>query len=175
MTNTLGDLVGIGENLFTPPEGATRLPLEATFKHCWPYLFQRQDEVASPSFLFHREKENPFIQQSIKDTLPYFMGVVKENRLLKQEELRRLRSEAQRLRRRIQESNWLRNEALARGKSLIAAAQELGIYTNSEIPERQDLVVSVLKRIASWRSDAFEEVPGLALERLQEERSAMLT
>jgi hypothetical protein len=163
LTATLGDLVGIGENLFTPPEGTTRLPLEANFKHCWPFLFQRQDEVASPSFLFHREKENSFIQQSIKDTLPYFMGVVKENRLLKQEELRRLRAEAQRLRRRLEESQWLRNEALARGKSLVAAAQELGIYSNSEIPEEQDLVVRTLKQIASWKSDAPEEAPGLAL------------
>jgi Protein of unknown function (DUF3732) len=174
LTATFGDLLGIRENLFTPPEGTTRNALEANFKHCWPYLFQRQDEVSSPMFLFHREKENSFMQQAIKDTLPYFLGVVKENRLIKQEELRRLRAEASRVRRRMQEDEWLRREALARGKSLVAAAQELGMSPNAQIPEDQETMVRLLKQISVWTPDAPIEAPGLALERLQDERSEML-
>jgi hypothetical protein len=174
LTATFGDLLGIRENLFTPPEGTTRNPLEANFKHCWPYLFQRSDEVSSPMFLFHREKENPFMQQAIKDTLPYFLGVEKENRLIKQEELRRLRAEASRIRRRMQEDEWLRREALARGKSLVAAAQELGMSPNTQIPEDQVTMVRLLKQISVWTPDAPIEAPGLALERLQDERSEML-
>jgi hypothetical protein len=175
LTSTLGDLIGIRENLFTPPEGMSRLPLEANFKHCWPFLFQRQDEVSSPTFLFHREKENSFMQQTIKDSLPYLLGVFKENRLIKQEELRRLRKESLRLKRRMQEDAWLRHEALSRGKTLAAAAQELGIAPNIEIPEEQEMLVRVLKQIAVWTSGAVEETPGLALDRLQDERSELLT
>ncbi len=174
LTATFGDLLGIRENLFTPPEGATRNALEANFKHSWHYLFQRQDEVSSPMFLFHREKENPFMQQTIKDTLPYFLGVVKENRLIKQEELRRLRAEASRIRRRMQEDEWLRREALARGKGLVAAAQELGMSPNAQIPEDQETMVRLLKQISVWTPDAPIEAPGLALDRLQDERSEML-
>jgi hypothetical protein len=171
---TLGDLVGITDNLYVPPEGSTRQPLEANFKHTWPYLFQRQDEVASPSFIFHREKENPFMQQAIKDTLPFFMGVVKGSRFAKQEELRNLRREVARLRRRLEEDEWLRREALARGKSLVAAAQELGIYTNTAIPEEHEVVVRILKQIAQWRPDRSELPSGLAVDRLQEERTELL-
>lgn len=171
---TLADLVGITDNLFVPPEGSTRNPLEANFKHTWPYLFQRQDEVASPSFIFHREKENPFMQQTIKDTLPFFMGVVKASRFGKQEELRSLRREAARLRRRLEEDEWLRREALARGKSLVAAAQELGIYTNTAIPDEHEVIVRILKQIAEWRPDRNEYPSGLAVDRIQEERSELL-
>jgi hypothetical protein len=171
---TLGDLVGITDNIFTPAEGSTRAPLEANFRHTWPYLFQRQDEVASPSFLFHREKENSFMQQAIKDTIPYFMGVVKGSRFAKEEELRRLRREVARLRRRLEEDEWLRREALARGKSLVAAAQELGIYTNTEIPDQQVLVIRVLKQIAGWRPSGNDYPAGLAVDRLQQERSELL-
>jgi hypothetical protein len=153
---TLGDFVGITDNLFTPAAGRTSQPLEANFKHARPYLFQRQDEVASPSFLFHREKEDLGRQQAIKDTLPYFMGVVKEGRFGKQEELRRLRREVARLRRRLEEDEWLRREALARGKSLVAAAQELGIYTNTEIPDEQEMVIRILKQIAAWEPASNE-------------------
>ncbi|MGD0941497.1 MAG: DUF3732 domain-containing protein [Terracidiphilus sp.] len=171
---TLGDFVGITDNLFTPAAGRTSQPLEANFKHARPYLFQRQDEVASPSFLFHREKEDQGRQQAIKDTLPYFMGVVKEGRFGKQEELRRLRREVARLRRRLEEDEWLRREALARGKSLVAAAQELGIYTNTEIPDEQEMVIRILKQISAWEPASNEYPPGLAVDRLQEERSEML-
>jgi hypothetical protein len=130
--------------------------------------------VATPLFLFHREKENPHMQQTIKDTLPYFMGVVKGSRFGKEEELRRLRREVARLRRRLEEDEWLRREALARGKSLVAAAQELGIYTNTEIPEEQETVIRILKQIAAWQPDSNEYPTGLAVDRLQKERSEML-
>ena len=171
---TLGDLVGIGENLNIPEEGKTREPLAANLKHTWFYLFQRQDEIAAPSFLFHRENENTFMQQAIKDTLPYFLGVVKDDRFAKQEELRRLRKEIRRIERRILESEWIKGEALSRGKSLLAEAQELGIYPNTEIPEEQPALLAALNVVLSWKTSSIASAPGLALDRLQDERAEML-
>lgn len=104
------------------------------------------------------------MQQTIKDTLPFFMGVVKPNRFGKQEDLRSLRREAARLRRRLEEDEWLRREALARGKSLVAAAQELGIYTNTAIPDEHEVVLRILKQIAEWRPDTNEYPSGLAVD-----------
>lgn len=63
--------IGISENLNTPPEGQSRLPLAANIRHSLYYCFQGQDEIAAKNFLFHHQSED-FITQAIKDTIPYF-------------------------------------------------------------------------------------------------------
>lgn len=70
----------INENLNIPPEGQTRNALVANIRHALFYCFQFQDEIAARAFLFHRQAE-PFITQSIKDTFPYFLGIVNEDAL----------------------------------------------------------------------------------------------
>jgi hypothetical protein len=171
---TLGDLLAIRENLNIPGAASDRAPLEANLKHTWFYLFQRQDEVAAPAFIFHREKENSFMQQAIKDTLPYFLGVVRDDRFRKQQELRRVQKEMRRLSRRIQEMELVKGEALSRGKALVAEAQELGMSDLTTIPEEQTALISVLESLRRWKPTDLSRVPGLALESLQEERSELL-
>ena len=72
--------IGISENLNTPPEGQSRLPLAANIRHSLYYCFQGQDEIAAKNFLFHHQSED-FITQAIKDTIPYFLGAVSEEAL----------------------------------------------------------------------------------------------
>ena len=89
----LGGVIGIRENEHRP-EFFTRDPLEANFRHALLFSFQDQNDIDSRQRLFHRQGED-FISQAIKDTLPYFLGAVDEDRLLKQAQLdeakRRLR------------------------------------------------------------------------------------
>ena len=47
--------IGISENLNTPPEGQSRLPLAANIRHALYYCFQNQDEIAAKNFLFHHQ------------------------------------------------------------------------------------------------------------------------
>ena len=56
----------------------------------------------------------------------------------------------------------------------MAAAQGLGIYTNTAIPDEHEVVVRILKQIAEWRPDRNEYPSGLAVDRIQEERSELL-
>lgn len=72
--------VGIVENLHTPLDGQSRKPLSANIRHALYYCFQNQDEIAAKNFIFHKQSDD-FITQAIKDTLPYFMGVVNEDAL----------------------------------------------------------------------------------------------
>ena len=86
---TLSKAAGIGENLHVPPEGQTRLPLEANIRHALHYCFQPQYEIISPRILFHNQSED-FVPQAIKDSLPYFLGAVTDDHIAKRNELRRL-------------------------------------------------------------------------------------
>ena len=77
---TLTQRIGISENLNTPPEGQSRLPLAANIRHALYYCFQGQDEIAAKNFLFHRQSDD-FVTQAIKDTIPYFLGAINEEAL----------------------------------------------------------------------------------------------
>ena len=102
----IGHAVGIEENRFDPPEGATRPPLVAKLAHALVHCFQRQDEIASRQVLFHGQAD-PLVAQAIRDTLPYFLGVTGPEQLRRAALLRELKknlSELQRDRRSVEES-----------------------------------------------------------------------
>ncbi|MEK7801913.1 MAG: DUF3732 domain-containing protein [Pseudomonadota bacterium] len=76
---------GIDENEHRPQWG-TRKPLEANIGHALLLCFQKQNTIASQDQLFHRMNED-FLHQSLKDTLPYFLGAVDESHFLLMAEL----------------------------------------------------------------------------------------
>lgn len=82
----LNEHLGIDENMYIPPQGQTRRPITATVRHALNFCFQGQDEIAAKNILFHRQAE-PYILQTIKDTLPYFFGAAREDTLVLVEEL----------------------------------------------------------------------------------------
>ncbi len=67
---------GIVENEHRPMSG-TRAPLSANISHALWLCFQPQGTIASKDQLFHRMNES-FLPQSLKDTIPYFLGAVNE-------------------------------------------------------------------------------------------------
>ncbi|WP_369252950.1 DUF3732 domain-containing protein [Geodermatophilus amargosae] len=137
----LGGLLGIEDNLNEPAVGQTRRPLSATFVHSLYYCFQGQGEVANPDILFHRQNRE-WQPQTIRDTLPYFLGAQGIDALRKREELARLRRT---LRSRSQELagiEQMREGGIGRVSGLLANAREAGLIERSLV-------------ITSW-PEAFE-------------------
>lgn len=145
--------VGIAENLHEPDAGQSRLPLEATIKHAYFYNFQGQFEIASPKILFHQQDDN-FKAQSIKDTLPYFLGAVGNDRLARQQELRNLRTRHRRLLQQIEETDALRNEGLTRGRALLAEAAAVGLVPPNILNQSTVPVVPLLEGVRAWTPGA---------------------
>jgi len=121
--------IGISENLFNPPSDQSRQPLTANIRHTLFYCIQNQDEIASQKVLFHRQAET-FIPQAIKDTLPYFLGIINENSLALESERSQLKREATILRRSIEEVEALEGNGLHRAIELLAEAKEVGLLPN---------------------------------------------
>jgi hypothetical protein len=90
LVRQLSSMLDISPNLSTPGEGHTRSAVEATLDHTKYYLFQEQGEIANRAFLFHRQNEQ-FMPMAIKDTLPYLLGAVQEDRLALAQEERELK------------------------------------------------------------------------------------
>lgn len=150
VTEILTRLLGISPNLNIPEEDQSRSPLEATIRHSSFYLFQEQNTIASKYVLFHRQQE-PFITQSIKDTLPYFLGAVQEDRLKLVNELQRARRNFKLAQRKLREAELIVKDRADKADSLIAEAQQIGLIDSKFSSESIEEKMIALKGTLEWQ------------------------
>ncbi len=126
LENILSAKLGISENLFKPQYDQSRNPLSANIRHTLYYCIQSQDEIASQKSLFHRQSE-PFMPQAIKDTLPYFLGIINENALALEAERNKLTRECNIINRSLKEVEMIKGNGLHRASELFSEAKEVGL------------------------------------------------
>ena len=143
--------IGISENLNTPPEGQSRLPLAANIRHALYYCFQGQDEIAAKNFLFHHQSDD-FITQAIKDTIPYFLGAISEEALTLENERRILKRKLTLEKRKLEENRYLMGGGSERAISLIGEARQAGLIDASTQIDYQNYreMYSVLQTAMNW-------------------------
>lgn len=146
--------IGISENLHIP-DSLTREPLKANFKHSRFYCYQPQYLVADPYQLFYNQSKE-FVSQSIKDTLPYFLGAVNEDSLLIENEITQLKKQLNRLVREKRENEKIKSEGLSQAFSLIEEAKEIGLLSKDINPENQTDAYVHLQTVSKWEYQPFE-------------------
>ena len=147
----LSSLLGISPNLSVPGHEHTRLPVQATIDHAKFYLFQEQGEIANRGLLFHRQGEQ-YLPQAIKDTLPYLLGAVPEDRLTLVQEERELRRRLRTLERRTSELNAISGIQSPQGLRLVAEAIEVGLLAQGADTSSEESTRAVLEGAARWQS-----------------------
>ena len=163
--------LGIAANQSEPPEKSARVPLEATLRHALFVNFQRQDEIALRRLLFHRQGEE-YIPQAIKDTLPYFLGAVSDDRLERRWQLRTVRARVRDLERALADVE-LENQARSeRVRNLLAEAEDAGLIDRKRAKMSYEQAVEALRKTQDWSPTAAAQsrVAGQALERLHADR-----
>lgn len=138
--------VGIAENVTTVPDGQTRLPLKANIKHALMFCLQDQDEIDSRKVLFHRQSE-PFLPQTIKDVLPYFLGAIDEDRLRRKAELDNEKKELRHLEKAAAEREQMANLSSARTDDIFREAQSAGLLPEGAPPEHE-VALATLRSIS---------------------------
>jgi len=166
----LSRLVGISENIHITPDGQSRDSLIANIRHTLFYCFQSQYEIASPEILFHRQQEQ-FILNAIKDTLPYFLGIVSDNNLALEQERTRLKRQIVIEKRRLEETRVLRGGGLDRAISLISESKEVGLLPNDVVVDYDDYdaIKKVLSSVDEWKPDSVSIIGIDRLSALQSE------
>jgi hypothetical protein len=146
VTEHLTRVTGIGEYEHVPPTWATRPPLRPTVRHASLFCFQRQNEIANPRQLFHRQDED-FMPQAIKDTLPYFLGAVDRDAPTLRDRLYSLRRELRRTERQLEEARRLELRAPARSVALLSEALDAGLVAPMEeaVPDPLPLLRAALE------------------------------
>lgn len=166
--------LGISEYVTQVPDGNTRSSISISFKHTKSFLFQAQEELASKRVLFHRQAD-PFIPQSIKDTLPYFIGATNEDHLKDMEKRRRLKQERSQLRKKIREIEQLKGEGLQKGRTLLSEAIAHGLTDESVHVSDVNLLTALTKishlDLDSPQIQVFDEDP---LRKKERERDELL-
>jgi hypothetical protein len=122
----LSTILGINPNKTMPETWSTRDSIEANIRHTVHYLFQPQSIVASQDVLFYRQIDQ-FMPQAIKDTLPYFLGAIREDRLQLLHDYRVARRQLKLLERDIEEADQIVTDSAARGIGLIGELKEVGL------------------------------------------------
>lgn len=173
----LKSIVGINLSVHEPSEGQTRNPLTTTLRHALAFVFQPQNEISQPGFLFHSQSDN-WVAQAIKDTLPYFLGAVDDNFVAGKARLRELQRSL-----RNRERTLARLEALASGgineaAARLAEGRDAGLLAQDEAPESWDAAVEILRVAVNASPEEqlirYEESPDQAeLLRLNDERASL--
>ena len=165
---------GITENIHQPPEGQSRRPLAANFRHALLFCLQQQDEVISKKHLFHGQSDS-FVRQAIKDAFPYFLGAVPSDHVKKLAELRQLVRDLRSLERKLAEYEGIRGRGISKAQALLSEAQDIGLFRNNNLPDTWESAVESLRIVQRQPTEPEEELAREddAFERLQRERSEM--
>ncbi|MPL70224.1 hypothetical protein SDC9_15979 [bioreactor metagenome] len=149
----------IAENLQIA-EGNTREPLEVNFRHARLYSFQPQTLIAQRDYLFYNQTE-PFMPQAIKDSLPYFLGTIREDGLKVEQEIARKKRDLSRLVREKNENEKIKADGISKAFSLIEEAKQIGILGKQIVVETVADAIKTLNGIKDWEyRDSVIEVRG---------------
>lgn len=164
----LSILIGISPNRNFPSEDESRDSLAAQIQHTAFYLFQNQNTVANKDVLFHRQQE-PYIPQHIKDTIPYFLGIIQEDRLRLEQELRLAQRKLKIALRRLREAEMIVSDTADRGYSLLTEAIQVGLVDSNLVVENTNELFEILQSIMDWQPNAIPIVADDQLPQLQQE------
>lgn len=123
--------LGISENMTRPSMEQTRQAFSANIRHTLFYCIQNQDEIASQKFLFHRQSDQ-YIPQAIKDTLPYFLGIINDELLSKEYERFKLKRDENIILKKLKEIESINGAGFKRALQLLEEARSLGMISKTE-------------------------------------------
>jgi hypothetical protein len=174
LKNTLTGKTGITEYKNIPEASAGRAPLIVNFRHSIFYLFQPQTLIAQPGYLFYKQTEQ-YIPQAIKDTLPYFLGAVKEDTLQIEQALTQTRKELARLSKIYNDELQIKSEASQRITELIEESKQVGLLSQNLIVADESQAIIELQKVANWEISSEELVSSTSenLKRLLDEKNKL--
>ncbi|MFP3351463.1 DUF3732 domain-containing protein [Pseudoalteromonas sp. SIMBA_153] len=170
----LSSKLGMPEYSTEIPDGQSRSSISLSFKHSKYFLFQSQDEIANKKVLFHRQSE-PFIPQTIKDVLPFFLGAADDNRFSEMEKLRGLKRKRTVKVKELKEIESLKGSGLSKGFSLLAEAAQIGLYEGTTFNLSDEQLIAQFKHLSTWTpEDISGDTEGApAINRLESEYRAL--
>lgn len=149
IAQTLGQYLGISHRI-VPGNEDLRSEYELTINQVRFFLFQDEDTIANQSILFHRQSDRG-IAETLRETLPYLLGVFPRDYLLLLRERKSKSRELTRLRRELKllEENY--ETRISRGTSLLDEAIDVGLLDNIPNLTSDDVLLRTLRSVLQER------------------------
>ncbi|WP_086055670.1 DUF3732 domain-containing protein [Protofrankia coriariae] len=169
----LGRRIGIEENQFEPATYSARSPYEVNIGHAALLCLQRQGEVADRNLLFHRQGE-PGISQTLKDTIPYFVGAVASDQALKRAQLVAARRDLRRAENTLRQAEEAARSTDIGLGAIWREAYALGMVEPEQPPSRVEMVRRLQAAVtATQEPDAAGSAIAERLANLQNDRDRL--
>lgn len=150
MRDQISSRLGIDGARLSPPEGSTRTPFKVGLGQAAIFLFQTQNEIANKSLLFHRQDESG-MRDSIKDSLPFFLGAVKGDHAEKHQQLRSARRQLRKAEVALEAAEAEASEHDNQMQSLLAEAFAAGLVDADRAPTTE-IAIEILQAVLSATS-----------------------
>ncbi|PWK26989.1 uncharacterized protein DUF3732 [Arcicella aurantiaca] len=166
----LANIIGIDEYTHQA-EMYTRPEMNVTFKHSRFYCFQPQTDIDQRDFLFYHQKKDIWTEQSIKDTLPYFLGAIDTESIKFVRQLAEKKRNFNRLERELKEAQSIVDKTIGQVFDLINEAKQVSLIQLNEFPKDREEGLKILQAVSTQdilqeKADAENEV----LSSLQSQR-----
>jgi hypothetical protein len=172
LVETLSRQVRISEYVHRTPAGQTRRDVSVNFRHALTYSFQTQGELGDKNQLFHRQAEE-FMPQMIRDTLPYFIGAVPEDRVGLEQQLRIATRELALAERALREVADIEGQGFTKAIALVTEAREAGVIEDGPPPQNLAEALIALRAAGQWRPTNAPSAPTDQLASLQATREQL--
>jgi hypothetical protein len=167
----LDAILGITPNL-NLSKYATNEGFQVNVRHTTFFTFQEQGEIATKKILFHRQAEE-FIPPAIRQTLPYFLGAIPEDRLLRLNELQRTREELLSLQQALAEGERVSGGG-QRALELALEARDLNLLNFDTPPSDRDALDDMLAVALQQRDEETQVISDEPVSRLRSARRELL-
>jgi hypothetical protein len=132
-TTNVDGLIGLLSRLLEFPDTGNSdlqgIPNYAvTLRHAAFFLYQQQDEIISRQRLFHRQGE-PFVSNSIRETLPFFLGAITAEDVRIARRISRLKKRVRDTSKEVADLEAAADRGGTRAQQLLAEAASAGLAT----------------------------------------------
>ena len=157
----LGSLSNISENHYTDSSNQINKSIKSNFTAALKFCFQDQDEIASKNVLFHNQAQ-PFVQNAIKNTLPYFLGASTEDAVILISEKKRLEKQLKKLQAEYEEYKGISNYSPSLVNNLIEEAQDVGLLNKAQVKKLKEdnNRTEIVKTLSSLNANNLTEYMG---------------
>jgi hypothetical protein len=166
------DLFGIGD-VYQEQEAEGGKLERISIRHSTPYIFLSKNVIDSNSVLLHGMEE-PRFYPDIVNSLPYFLGIVDENTLRDERELRMLTAEILREERRLVEAQRLMNSEREEIGALLAEAVQVGLIDSFDPGGDASSLLPTLTQASLWQGGRRFTSNVDVRQRLQDELERVL-
>lgn len=144
LIDKIGSLLGVGVTLLPRADGTTDRQ-RLTFRSALIYSFQKQNEIANPDLYFHRQSE---LAQTIRETLPYYLGAISPAIIEKQADLRNKRKRLREVERALERNASVSAHRDSELVAIVAESARLGLLPSPEVPAGAS-ASSTLEKVSS--------------------------